>query len=102
MAALRPLKLRYSARSRIQLLAIYEHISREGNPTIAVRVGRAIREAAELLTYFPLAGREGPIAGTREWVVRQLPYVIVYEIADGERGTVTILGIFHGRQERNS
>jgi hypothetical protein len=40
-------------------------------------MSRAIREAAELLTYFPLAGREGRLAGTREWVVRQLPYIIV-------------------------
>ena len=102
MAALRPLSLRYSTRSRTQLLAIHEHISREGNATAAVRVSRALREAAELLTYFPLAGREGKITGTREWVVRQLPYIIVYEVTDDEPGTITVLGIFHGRQDRGS
>jgi plasmid stabilization system protein ParE len=101
VATLRPLTLRYSARARLQLLAIHEHIAREGNPTAAVRVGRAIREAAELLAYFPLAGREGKIASTREWVVRQLPYIIVYEIAEGEPGTLAVLGIFHARQQRS-
>ena len=100
MATLRPLTLSYSARARLQLLAIQEHIARDGNTAVAVRIGRAIREAAELLTYFPLAGREGRIAGTREWVVRQLPYIIVYEITNGTPNTVMVLSVFHGRQDR--
>ena len=101
MAALRPLALRYSARSRLQLFAIHEHIAHERNAAAAVRIGGAIREAVELLTYFPLAGRQGRSTGTREWVVRQLPYVIVYEVAESEPATLTVLGVFHAKQDRD-
>jgi plasmid stabilization system protein ParE len=32
--------------------------------------------------------------------VRQLPYVIVYEINVDDRNEVMILGVFHARQDR--
>ena len=86
--------LRYSARARAHLLAIYEHI-RERNPTAASRVGARIREAAEVLRSFPYAGRPGRSANTREWVVQGLPYIIVYQVDSDEPVQVTILGIFH-------
>ena len=101
MAPLRPLNLRYSARARLQLLAVHEYISGQGNPEAALRVGAMIREAADLLRHFPHAGRLGRASGTREWVVRQLPYVIVYEVDVEERSEVTILGVFHARQDRS-
>jgi plasmid stabilization system protein ParE len=73
-------------------LAIHEYIDQR-NPAAAVRVGASIREAAEILRYFPYSGRRGRVAGTREWVVRRLPYVLVYEIDTDESG-VTVLGVF--------
>ena len=94
--------LRYSARARAQLVAIHSYLEREGNPAAAKRVGTSIREAAELLRHFPFAGRPGRVADTREWVVRQLPYVIAYEVRDGGAGEVMILGIFHCREDRSS
>ena len=92
--------LRYSARARAQLLAIHEYLGNRGDPQAAADVGARIREAAEVLRSFPQAGRPGRVPGTREWVVRQLPYVIVYEIGIGSRNEVMILGIFHARQNR--
>jgi len=74
VAAIRPLRLRYGARARAQLIAIQEYIS-ERNPAAAVGVGERIREAAELIRFFPHAARAGRSAGTREWVVRGLPYI---------------------------
>jgi plasmid stabilization system protein ParE len=71
--------LRYSARAHAQLIAISDYIH-ERNPNAAARVGEAIREAAELLRYFPYAAQVGRSPGTREWVVRGLPYIIVYEV----------------------
>jgi toxin ParE1/3/4 len=81
------------------LLAIQTYIS-ERNPAAAVRVGAAIRESAETLRYFPLAGREGRSRGTREWVVRGPPYVIVYEAGASDPNTIMVLGVFHGAQDR--
>jgi toxin ParE1/3/4 len=80
-------------------LAIQTYIS-ERNPAASVRVGAAIRDAAETLRYFPFAGREGRSTGTREWVVRGQPYILVYEVGLGEAGGVMILGVFHGAQDR--
>jgi toxin ParE1/3/4 len=96
VATLRPLSLQYSARAQRQLLAIQKYIC-ERNPAASVRVGVAISAAAERLRYFPFAGREGRVGGTREWVVRGQPYILVYEAAHG----VMILGVFHGAQERS-
>jgi toxin ParE1/3/4 len=94
------MKLRYGARARSQLVAIHAYVTREAGSAAASRAGSAIREAAELLRHFPGAGRLGKVAGTREWVVRGLPYVIVYEIYQGDPSEVMILGIFRARQNR--
>jgi toxin ParE1/3/4 len=99
VGALRPVNLRYSARARSQLLAIQQYLS-ERNPVAAVRVGAAIREAAEFLRYFPKAGRQGHAEGTREWLVRRFPYVLVYEVATGEEDEIMVLGVFHCAQDR--
>lgn len=98
MAAVRPLRLRFSERARSHLVAIHSYIV-ERNPAAAGRIGGRIREAADLLRDFPEAGRPGRSPGTREWVVRGTPYLLVYEIADP--GEVMILGVFHGAQDRD-
>jgi len=54
-----------------------------------------------MLRYFPEAGRIGSSPGTREWVLRQYPYILVYEIMRAETDAVVILGVFHAaRDER--
>jgi addiction module RelE/StbE family toxin len=90
--------LRYSARAQAQLIAISDYI-RERNPKAAARVGDAIREAAELLQYLPELGRPGLSPGTREWVVRGLPYILVYEV-NSEMDEIVVLSVFHGAQRR--
>jgi plasmid stabilization system protein ParE len=99
VASVRPLKLSFSARARVQIIAIEEYL-RDRTPAAAMRVGTAIREASELLRFFPNAGRPGRSAGTREWVVRGLPYVIVYEV-DPKNEKIVVLNVFHGAQRRD-
>jgi toxin ParE1/3/4 len=41
----------------------------------------------------------GKVAGTREWVVRGLPYIIVYEVNLDLR-ELTLLAVFHGARQR--
>jgi toxin ParE1/3/4 len=48
------------------------------NPVAADRVVDRIIKSIELLGHFPYIGRAGKAAGTREWVVSSLPYIIVY------------------------
>jgi toxin ParE1/3/4 len=46
-------------------------------------------------------GHAGRVAGTHEWVVRGFPYIIVYEPGAADSDEVTILGVFHGSQDRD-
>jgi toxin ParE1/3/4 len=91
-------KLRYSLSAHAHLLGIHAYIN-ERNPVAASRVIARIRGAAEQLPDQPEMGRTGVVAGTREWVVQGLPYIIVYEV-DLERDELTVLGVYHGAQLR--
>ena len=62
------------------------------NPVVAESVYRGIVNAAEKLPEFPALGRPGRYPETRELSVADLPYLIVYEVADE---AVTILAVFH-------
>jgi toxin ParE1/3/4 len=89
-------RLRFTSEAREHIVAIYNYI-RDRNPAAATQVAARIRMAAERLTEFPRMGHAGRVAGTYEWVVRGLPYIIVYQIDATE---VLILGVFHGAQDR--
>lgn len=92
------MRLRYSAAARLHLRSIFEFLS-DRNPVAARRILLDIRQSAERLRDFPRLGREGLAAGTREWIVRGSPYLIVYEIWPSPE-EIVILGVFHGAQDR--
>jgi toxin ParE1/3/4 len=45
-------------------------------------------------------GHAGRVVGTYEWVVRGLPYIIVYQTSAADADEVLILGVFHAAQDR--
>ena len=53
-----------------------------------------------MLAEFPRVGHAGRVVGTYEWVVRGLPYIIVYQTGAPDADEVLILGVFHGAQDR--
>lgn len=55
---------------------------RERDLAAATRVLDAIIAAAVMLETFPLIGKEGRIAGTRELVVPGWTYILIYTIRD--------------------
>jgi toxin ParE1/3/4 len=66
------------------------------NPAAAARVRRRIRSAVLRLLDFPESGRVGQRPGTRELVVTNLPYIVLYRVnGDG----VEILRVFHASQD---
>ena len=76
---------------------IYNWIARE-NPSAARSVAQRVLDAVEnKIAHFPHVGREGRMTGTREWIVRGLPYIIVYRV---EADAVVVLGVFHGARNR--
>jgi len=96
---MRPVKLRFTAEAREHIAAIYSYI-KDRNPAAATQVVARIRLAAEQLAEFPRMGHLGRVPGTHEWVVRGLPYIIVYQTDATDPDEVLVLGIFHAAQDR--
>jgi toxin ParE1/3/4 len=68
----------------------------EDNPAAAGRVVQRIFRAVNLLRENPAMGRAGRVAGTRELVVAETPYIIPYRV----RGdAVEILRVFHAARK---
>lgn len=62
------------------------------NPAAARQIYRSIVSSAGRLTKIPYMGRAGRLAGTREFSISKLPYLLVYEISEN---AITILAVFH-------
>jgi plasmid stabilization system protein ParE len=92
------MKVRYTIDALLHIAAIHAYIA-ERNPVAATQVVARIRGAVELLGERPRIGHAGAASGTREWVVKGLPYVIVHELNDPD-SEVVILGVYHGAQLR--
>lgn len=65
-------------------------------PLHAERLVRSLYQAVVELKRFPNRGRPGKKAGTRELVVRSLPYVVIYQVRSD---AVYIARILHGGQK---
>jgi toxin ParE1/3/4 len=68
----------------------------QDNPKAANRIAAVLLEAVERLAELPNLGRPGRIAGTRELVVPDTPYVIPCRLR-GDR--LEVMAVFHGRQK---
>jgi addiction module RelE/StbE family toxin len=66
------------------------------NPSAAKQIRRRVRSAVLRLLDFPNSGRVGQVPGTRELVIANLPYVIVYRLTKTE---VQIVRVLHSRQD---
>ena len=62
------------------------------NPSAAVRVADRIRSAVPELVDQPGMGRPGRVPGTREKVLVDIPYIIVYRV---EENSLVILRVLH-------
>ncbi len=62
------------------------------NPSAAARVADRIRSAVPKLADQPGMGRPGRVPGTRERVLVDIPYIIVYRV---EGNSVVILRVLH-------
>jgi|WetSurMetagenome_2_1015567.scaffolds.fasta_scaffold1316735_2 toxin ParE1/3/4 len=90
------LKLQWTQTAKQRLVEIEEFIS-EDNPVAARKLIRdLIGKAALKLAHYPQIGRSGRIAGTRELVFSDNPFIVIYTV---RQDTVTVLTVFHSAQE---
>jgi toxin ParE1/3/4 len=93
------MRVRWSRQSREHLVGIREYI-RQHNADAAERARLRIIETVRLLGALPRLGHIGRKQETREFVVPQLPYIMVYRIDIADEEELVILGIFHAAQDR--
>lgn len=85
------MQIRWQEDALADLAALRAYIE-EDNPAAAQKVARRIIDAVSLLPDHPLMGGPGKIHNTRELVVTNTPYTVVYH-ATSE--WITILRVFH-------
>ena len=88
------MNLRWTTKARSDRSSIYHYIEVD-NRTAAAKTDQRITNAAISLLDFPGKGRAGKIEGTREWVVGDTPYILVYRI---ETDLIRIVRVMHGAQ----
>jgi len=75
-----------------ELEAIGDYIARD-NPRASARIVTRILDRVDMLTDHPETGRPGRIAGTRELVVTDTPFIVPYRIRGDQ---IEVLSVFHG------
>jgi toxin ParE1/3/4 len=86
------MKLRWSPRAELDRDEIFDYIEAD-SPRNAVEVDERIEIQVEELLRMPGMGRPGRVKGTRELILRDLPYIAVYALR-GEM--ILILRVLHG------
>ena len=72
------------------LEALTDYIA-EDNPNTALQIFNKIRFSVEKLKIHPYLGRDGRVKHTRELIIPNLPFIVVYSISK----EIRILAVFH-------
>jgi addiction module RelE/StbE family toxin len=91
-------KLVFDELALADLESIFNWIAHD-NPNAAKAVVDRLFASTEHLATFPQMGHAGRDEGTYEWVVPQLPYIVVYEVHP-ERDAVIVVAVVHGARDR--
>ena len=86
------MKIRWVRLALNDLREIDTFISKD-NPLAAKKVLAIIWETAQLLKEHPQIGRPGRVAGTRELVISDTPFIVPYRVISNE---IQILRVIHG------
>jgi addiction module RelE/StbE family toxin len=89
------MQLRWTEEAANDLERIADYLS-QNTPGRAQELVQRIYDAPASLLTFPNRGRPGKVRGTRELVLRALPYVVVYAVRED---AVVVVRILHGAQQ---
>jgi len=85
------MQVRWTRKALINLDDAVEYIAKD-NASAAKKVARKIWECSQLTGDQPGIGRPGRVAGTRELVIADLPYILTYV---EKEGVIFILRVVH-------
>ncbi len=88
------MKVKWTHPALADLIEAQTYISQE-NPQAAQNVAQKVWDTSQKLADNPEIGREAHVEGTREWVVGQTPYLIVYRVKDKK---IEILRVWHAKR----
>jgi len=89
------MKIRWLRKALGNLEIAYAYISAD-DPEAAKQTIARIRDAANQLAKYPLMGRSGRVEGTRELVIANTPYLIIYRIKEE---TIQIIRVLHASRK---
>ncbi|WP_017318836.1 type II toxin-antitoxin system RelE/ParE family toxin [Mastigocladopsis repens] len=89
------MQVRWLKKALRNLEQMHQYIS-EDSPEAAVQIIQKIQVGVDQLASFPNMGRVGRVEGTRELVIPNTPYFLVYRV---KGTTVEILRILHGSRK---
>ena len=74
----------------------HDYIALTKSADVAEEVTLRILASVEQLAAFPLSGRPGRVAGTRELVIANTPFIAAYK---AEQDRIVVLAIYDGAQK---
>lgn len=87
--------IRWLENARFDLQALQQHIALD-NSLAANRMAKHIFNTVNLLSEQPALGRHGRIPHTRELIISNTPYIVLYQV---KNNTIEILRIFHAARQ---
>lgn len=88
--------IEWSEQAARQLVQAEDYIALSNSEDVAERITTQIVSSIQQLLRFPLSGRSGRVAGTRELVISNTPFIVAYAV---DHESVVVLAIYHGAQQ---
>ncbi|MBD2386791.1 type II toxin-antitoxin system RelE/ParE family toxin [Cylindrospermum sp. FACHB-282] len=85
------MQIRWLRRALRNLEQAHSYILKD-NPTAAPELILKIQNAANQLENYPFMGKSGRVEGTRELIISNSPYILIYRVKEE---TVEILRVLH-------
>ena len=86
------MRIKWLKEAEKDLDSVHEYINQQDKPNAAVATIIKIIDSVKALAAHPVIGRVGRVAGTRELIITDLPYIIPYRI---KKHTVEVLRVLH-------
>ena len=80
------------------LTRLIDYLTQKTDKEFGTTIGHRILKSVKALHVFPAMGKPSKAPGTRELIIKGLPYLVVYRVTQSKQ--VEILRLWHMAQER--